>query len=137
MPESPNSRVERRKQPHGRRGLQLRYMFKDQREHQGNLSDASAVGLALVGPQGGKLGERVIVYVAKIGRFEGEIVQHFDGGFAIRFDRQSKASDTVAELASDSAARTEPGARSADSEGREGGHVSNVRNVIARSPGNR
>jgi hypothetical protein len=64
--------------------LRGRYMLADGREYPCRTVDISAGGVAIVGAIKGKIGERVIVYLDRVGRIEGTIVRHFDGCFAIR-----------------------------------------------------
>jgi hypothetical protein len=63
--------------------LRGRYMLSDGREFSCRTIDISAGGVAIVGAIKGKIGERVIVYLDRIGRIEGTVVRHFDGCFAI------------------------------------------------------
>jgi hypothetical protein len=63
--------------------LRGRYMLADGREYPCRTVDISAGGVAIVGTIKGKIGERVIVYLDRVGRIEGNIVRHFDGCFAI------------------------------------------------------
>jgi hypothetical protein len=63
--------------------LRGRYMLADGREYPCRTVDISAGGVAIVGAIRGKIGERVIVYLDRVGRIEGTIVRHFDGCFAI------------------------------------------------------
>ena len=58
-------------------------MLSDRREFPCRTVDISAGGIAIVGSIKGKLGERVIVYLDRVGRIEGSIVRFFPGGFAI------------------------------------------------------
>jgi hypothetical protein len=63
--------------------LRGRYMLSDRREFPCRTVDISAGGVAIVGSAKGKLGERVVVYLDRIGRLEGSVVRHFPGGFAV------------------------------------------------------
>jgi hypothetical protein len=63
--------------------LRGRYMLADGREFPCRTVDISAGGVAIVGAIKGRIGERVVVYLDRVGRVEGTIVRHFDGCFAI------------------------------------------------------
>ena len=77
--------VERRKHLRLKTNLGGRYVLANLREHLCTVMDASSVGLVLAGPEQGEVGERVIVYIDQMGRIEGRIVRHVEGGFAIKF----------------------------------------------------
>ena len=91
--------VERRKKPRVRLYVPGRYIVEDRVAHECTVVDASASGLALYGPASGSTGEKVVVYVDDIGRFEGRIVRHFNGGMAIEFTAPSRATLAVGGLA--------------------------------------
>jgi hypothetical protein len=79
--------------------LPVRYLLENRRECMGSLTDASESGLALLGPERAAVGATVIVYVDGIGRFDGQIVRHFAGGFAIELGEGSPRSrDRIARL---------------------------------------
>ncbi len=48
-----------------------------------DVEDISEGGIALHSQANGEIGDRVIVYLDRLGRFEGNLVRRFDGGFAI------------------------------------------------------
>ena len=58
-------------------------MLADGREYSCRTFDISDGGVAIVSAVKGKLGERVVVYLDRVGRLEGTVVRHFGGGFAI------------------------------------------------------
>jgi PilZ domain len=77
--------IERRQQPRLKTALGGRYMLANLREHLCTVMDASSAGLVLAGPEQGKVGETVIVYIDQMGRIEGQIVRQVEGGFALKF----------------------------------------------------
>lgn len=48
-----------------------------------DVEDISEGGIALHSQADGEIGDRVIVYLDRLGRFEGHLVRRFSGGFAI------------------------------------------------------
>ena len=99
MSESFRPPADKRRQPRVDLGVTSRYMLADRREYRGTVVDASASGLALIGPERGNLGDRVVVYIDdQIGRVEGEIVRHIPGGFAIRFRLPSRTAEVIGRL---------------------------------------
>jgi hypothetical protein len=58
-------------------------MLADGAEYGCRVQDISPVGLALMASASGRVGERVIAYIDKIGRVEGRIIRVFATGFAI------------------------------------------------------
>jgi hypothetical protein len=52
-----------------------RYMLEDRREFPCQVIDMSPGGLAMIAPQCGRLGERVVAYVDHVGRLEGSITR--------------------------------------------------------------
>jgi hypothetical protein len=74
---------EHRRDPRVKVTLRGRYMLADGHEYPCRTVDISAGGVAIVGTIKGKIGERVVVYLDRVGRIEGTIVRHFDGCFAI------------------------------------------------------
>ena len=91
--------VERRKHLRLKTNLGGRYVLANLREHLCTVMDASSVGLVLAGPEQGQVGERVIVYIDQMGRIEGRIVRHVEGGFAIKFrGPPSRVTEALARL---------------------------------------
>jgi hypothetical protein len=60
-----------------------RFLAPDGSEHQCTLRDMSLGGLGIASDHEVHPGDRVIVYLDNFGRFEGNVVRTFDGGFAI------------------------------------------------------
>lgn len=65
--------------------LPARFMLPDKSEYDGTLQNISAGGLMLKSEEQPALGTTVIVYVQEIGRLEGEVVRHYEDGFAVNF----------------------------------------------------
>jgi hypothetical protein len=86
------------KRKHARKKTDLagRYMLADRREYSCTVIDVSMTGVALLGPEHGKIGETVVAYVDQIGRIQGEIIRHIAGGFALNFTKPSGAAETFA-----------------------------------------
>jgi hypothetical protein len=88
--------IERRR--HQRVSVQLlgRYMLETRREYPCQSVNISPGGMALLAPVPGNLGERVIVYLDQVGRVEGQVVRHFQNGFAIAFSATIRKRDKLA-----------------------------------------
>jgi hypothetical protein len=78
--------VERRR--HTRLPVDLggRCMLQDQREFACRVIDMSLGGLAVAIPAVARIGERVVAYIDRIGRFEGRVARLVEGGFAMVLD---------------------------------------------------
>jgi len=63
-----------------------RYMLPSRRENECRVIDMSPGGLSLSAPESPKLGERVVVYIETIGRFDGVAKRLTEHGFAIAVD---------------------------------------------------
>lgn len=74
---------ERRRYLRTRVNLAGRYMLANGAEYNCRIWNISPAGLALMASASGRLGERVIAYIDKIGRMEGRIVRIFAIGFAM------------------------------------------------------
>jgi hypothetical protein len=99
MGESFRPAAEKRVKPRLDLAVTGRYMLANRNEYHCTVVDASASGLALIGPERGDIGERVVVYIdQQIGRVEGEIVRHIPGGFAIRFRLPSRTAEVIGRL---------------------------------------
>jgi hypothetical protein len=85
-----------RRNPRKKATLRGRYMLSDGREYPCRTVDISAGGVAIVSATKGKLGERVVLYLDRIGRVEGRVVRHFGGGFAIALRATSLKQQTLA-----------------------------------------
>jgi hypothetical protein len=87
-----------RKKPRRKISVAGRYVLADGREGMCAVIDASGTGLAIVGPDSGDIGDKVTVSVDRVGRVSGEIVRQFLGGFAIKFEGHSRATEAFADL---------------------------------------
>ena len=73
-----------------------RFMLENRREYPCQISDMSPGGAAIVAPVTGEVGERVIAYIDHLGRIEGVIVRHVDGGFAMTVNATARKRDKLA-----------------------------------------
>ena len=89
---------ERRMQARRRADLDGRYMLSNRREYRCTVVNVSDGGLALVGPEKGRLGEKVIVYVDGLGRVAGEVIRHTDRGLALKLVGSSRAGEATGKL---------------------------------------
>jgi hypothetical protein len=60
-----------------------RYMLEDRREFPCQVVDMSPGGMAVIAPQCGKLGERVVAYIDHVGRLEGMIARIYPSGLSM------------------------------------------------------
>ena len=74
---------ERRRHQRVRIDLLGRLMLENRQEYPCRIVNMSPGGAAVVADTPAKVGERVIAYVDHLGRLEGKIARHFDGGFAM------------------------------------------------------
>jgi PilZ domain len=73
-----------------------RYMLEDRREFPCQVINMSPGGLALIAPECGRLGERVVAYVDHIGRLEGLIARTFPSGFSMTIAASQRKRDKLA-----------------------------------------
>jgi hypothetical protein len=101
--QDPSSLSDRRRHQRVRVNLLGRVMFADHREFPCQLTNISPAGAAVMSPHAGEVGERVIAYVDHIGRLEGTITRHIEGGFAMSIAaslrKRDKLADTLTWLA--------------------------------------
>jgi len=71
-------------------------MLETRREYPCQSVNISPGGMALLAPVPGNLGERVVVYLDQVGRVEGQVVRHFQNGFAIAFSATIRKRDKLA-----------------------------------------
>lgn len=88
--------VDRRKHSRVRVSLLGRFMLQDRREYPCQTVDMSPGGVALISPVKGVIGERVVAYLDQIGRVEGQIARHIDGGFAMTIAASPRKRDKLA-----------------------------------------
>lgn len=79
----PDQNDERRKHPRIAVETKGRFLAPDGSEHQCSLRDISLGGIAVSSPVPLFEGAQIIIYLDDFGRFEGNIVRVFEGGFAI------------------------------------------------------
>jgi hypothetical protein len=89
--------AERRSHARSKVAVPGRLLLANRRELACTIVDVSPGGLALLAREPGAIGEPIVVYVEGIGRVQGEVVRHFDGGFAIRLVGNSRAADVLAQ----------------------------------------
>lgn len=73
-----------------------RYMLANRQEFPCQVLDMSPGSAALIGPVSGAVGERVVAYLDHLGRIEGEVLRHFDGGFAMSVKATERKRDKLA-----------------------------------------
>jgi hypothetical protein len=78
----PDDMKDRRRHQRVRLSLSGRYMLSDHREYPCQTVDMSPGGVCIIAPVIGNIGSRVVIYLDHIGRLEGQIVRHVEGGFA-------------------------------------------------------
>ena len=71
-------------------------MRADKQEYECSITNVSPGGLALMAPVACRTGERVVIYADELGRFEGDVVRLFEGGFAIRLNSTSYKREKIA-----------------------------------------
>ncbi|MCB1505978.1 MAG: PilZ domain-containing protein [Hyphomicrobiaceae bacterium] len=81
----PAALIEPDRRRHKRHALSLlgRYMRADRHEYVCQTLNVSVGGMALLSPVQPGIGESLIVYIDELGGLEGDVVRHFEGGFAI------------------------------------------------------
>jgi hypothetical protein len=87
---------ERRRHQRVRVNLLGRYMLSDRREFPCQVVNMSPGGMALIAPEIGNVGERVIAYVDHLGRLEGTIARTFQNGFAVAISATARKRDKLA-----------------------------------------
>jgi hypothetical protein len=73
-----------------------RYMLADRREYPCQTVDMSPGGVRLTCAVVGEVGERVVLYLEHIGRIEGVIARHSEGGFAVQLNATPRKRDKIA-----------------------------------------
>ena len=64
--------------------LRGRFMTPSRAEHPCEITAMSTSEIRLVTPADVNIGDRIVLYVSELGRFEGEVARREDDGFAIR-----------------------------------------------------
>jgi c-di-GMP-binding flagellar brake protein YcgR len=88
--------TERRQHQRVKVNLSGRYMLENQKEYTCQTVNMSPGGVALVAPQSGQPGERVIVYLDQVGRLDGTIARLLETGFALSFQASIHRRDKLA-----------------------------------------
>jgi hypothetical protein len=70
-------------------------MLANRRELPCTIIDVSQSGIAVLARERGGVGEPVVLYVEGVGRLQGHVVRHFDGGFAMRVTGSSRAAEML------------------------------------------
>jgi len=73
-----------------------RYMLANRQEFPCQILNMSSGSVALMTPKSGAVGERIVAYVDHIGRLEGVVLRHFDGGFAMSVQATERKRDKIA-----------------------------------------
>jgi hypothetical protein len=73
-----------------------RYMLEDRREFPCQVVDMSPGGLAMIAPECGRLGERVVAYIDHVGRLEGLIARIVPSGFCMTIAASPRKRDKLA-----------------------------------------
>src|ERR1700739_4933461 len=73
-----------------------RYMLEDRREFPCQVVNMSPGGMAVIAPQCGRLGERVVAYVDHVGRVEGVITRILPTGFSMTIVASQRKRDKLA-----------------------------------------
>jgi hypothetical protein len=73
-----------------------RYMLEDRREFPCQVVDMSPGGMAVIAPQCGKPGERVVAYIDHVGRLEGIIARIDPSGFSMTISASQRKRDKLA-----------------------------------------
>jgi len=89
-------KAERRRTQRVKISVLGRYMLEDRREFPCQVVDMSPGGLALIAPQVGELGERVIAYIDNVGRIEGRISRVDHSGFSMTIVASARKRDKLA-----------------------------------------
>jgi len=87
---------ERRRFQRVRVNLLGRYMLEDRREFPCQVVNMSPGGMALMVPETGRVGERVVAYIDHVGRLEGKIARVFENGFAMTIGATARKRDKLA-----------------------------------------
>jgi len=89
--------LDRRRHQRVKVNLLGRCMFADRREFPCQILNISPGGAEILSPVKGYVGDPVIAYIDHIGRLEGEITRHIEGGFAMSIEASSRKRDKLAD----------------------------------------
>jgi len=82
-PVEPRRKMDRRESERRHIELPLRFYSLESGEATGTLCDISAGGMQIIANDLPRLGEAIIVYIDRIGRFEGHVIRADHGTFAV------------------------------------------------------
>lgn len=94
--ESLLSHHDRRRHQRVRLSLLGRFMLENRREYPCQTLDMSPGSCALIAPVVGAIDERVVAYIDHVGRIEGKVARHYDGGFAMSILSTPRKKDKLA-----------------------------------------
>jgi hypothetical protein len=95
---SSDSEADRRRHRRVPVRLEARYLTPDGAERGGVVTDLSAGGARLATTStAAALGDRVVAYVGRLGRVEGEVVRRDAEGFALRFEQKRARAKRLAD----------------------------------------
>jgi hypothetical protein len=63
--------------------LKGRFMLSSRSEHECQIPEMSTSEMTLVAPVETRIGEKIIVYISELGRFEGEVARRVANGFVV------------------------------------------------------
>ena len=73
-----------------------RFMLENRQEFPCQVLNMSPGSVAMITPVSGNIGERVVAYLDHLGRVEGQILRHLDGGFAMSVNATERKRDKLA-----------------------------------------
>jgi hypothetical protein len=91
------ARREKRRYARTKLALLGRYITSGRAEYPLQTVDISAGGVAVFAPEIGDIGQSVVLYIDELGRLEGEIVRHIEGGFAVKVNATPARRDRLAD----------------------------------------
>ena len=73
-----------------------RFMRENKQEYPCQIINMSPGGIAVRAPIVGEMGERVVIYLDTLGRFEGNLVRTYEDGFALHLNASSYKREKIA-----------------------------------------
>ena len=89
--------LDRRRHQRVKVNLLGRCMFADRREFPCQILNISPGGAEVLSPIKGDVGDPIIAYIDHVGRIEGKITRHIEGGFAMTIAASSRKRDKLAD----------------------------------------
>ncbi len=74
-----------------------RFMLEDKTEYPCQVVNMSPGGVAILAPNYGRIGERIVCYLETLGRLEGFVVRHFGSGFSFTINASPRKRERLAE----------------------------------------